>query len=246
MKRSTLKFPTAALALTAALAACDLEMTAPPEPSFAGGNGAPSGAHYNLNIIGVAKNKTADLSGNNGHRIFVQLYGGESATSLNGKQWSQVSKENKILLSPGTSFQVTDANGTDSNGAAFTLPADVSTTYAVYARALGKPGGSSTMTTCAVDPTTGEIFCSDEHLVSLRTKGKSTFTNVSQELLTANITVDPDLNPDLATCLGLTLTDGDDPATAVRVNLFNPCLEDYFWNYHNNGLKLLQLRFYPI
>jgi hypothetical protein len=246
MTRSFRKFSLTTLALTAALAACETQDPTAPSPSFATGNGAPSGAHYGLNLIGVPKNKTADMTGNNGHRIFVQLYGGEDATSLNGRQWSDVSKQNKILLSPGTDFQVTDANATDNNGAAFTLPADVSTTYAVYARALGKPGGTSTMTTCAVDPTTGEIFCSDEHVVSLRTKGKSTFTNVSQELLTANITVDPDLNPDLATCLGLSVTDGDDPATAVRVNLFNPCLESYFWNYQNNGLKLLQLRFYAL
>ena len=39
------------------------------------GNGAPKGSHYNLNIIGVKKGKTADMSGNNGHRIFVNLEG---------------------------------------------------------------------------------------------------------------------------------------------------------------------------
>jgi hypothetical protein len=26
--------------------------------------------------------------------------------------------------------------------------------------------------------------------------------------------------------------------------LFDRCFENYFWNYDNNGLKLLQLRFY--
>jgi hypothetical protein len=30
----------------------------------------------------------------------------------------------------------------------------------------------------------------------------------------------------------------------VVVGLFNNCLQDYFWNYENHGLKLLQLRFY--
>lgn len=35
------------------------------------GNGAPSGAHYNLNIIGVPKTKTSDMTGNQGRRIFV-------------------------------------------------------------------------------------------------------------------------------------------------------------------------------
>jgi hypothetical protein len=28
------------------------------------------------------------------------------------------------------------------------------------------------------------------------------------------------------------------------VSLFNSCFQNYFWNYDNNGLKLLQLRFY--
>ena len=28
--------------------------------------------------------------------------------------------------------------------------------------------------------------------------------------------------------------------------LFDNALEDYFWSYDNNGLKLLQLRFYPV
>ena len=39
------------------------------------GNGAPSGAHYNLNIIGVPKDKTADMTDGSGHRIFVKLEG---------------------------------------------------------------------------------------------------------------------------------------------------------------------------
>src|SRR3989344_3255891 len=68
------------------------------------GNGAPSGAHYNLNLIGVPKNKTADMTGNNGRRIFVPLEG-----------------KTRILLTEGD-FQVLDANGTDANGASFQLP----------------------------------------------------------------------------------------------------------------------------
>jgi len=59
------------------------------------GNGAPSGAHYNLNIIGVQKNKTVDMTGNSGHRIFVPLWGNA-----------------KILLTEGD-YAVLDANGTD-------------------------------------------------------------------------------------------------------------------------------------
>ena len=177
------------------------------------GNGSPSGAHYNLNIIGVPKGKTADMTGDNGHRIFVSLTG-----------------KTNILLSQGD-FQVLDANGTDGS-ASFQLPNpdpdnDGVTVYSVFARALGKPGGSSTTTTCATDPITGELFCSIFSLVEVRDKGKSTFTNVSKELLF----VFADLNGD---------------GIVERFPLFDSALQNYFWEYDNNGLKLLQLRFYQV
>ena len=58
----------------ATLSACDSATTSPglrPSSPLASvsstGNGAPSGAHYNLNIIGVAKGKSPDHGGNGGH-----------------------------------------------------------------------------------------------------------------------------------------------------------------------------------
>jgi len=214
------------------------------------GNGAPSGAHYNLNIIGVPKDKTATMTTGDGHRIFVQLWGGEDAVSLNGKLSNQLLKVNKIFLQPapaGESFQVLDANATDANGALFQLPADVSATWTVWGRALGTPGGKANMTTCAttagLDGILGtaddEVICSMGTLSLDRTKGKQTFTNVSGDLLFMTITVDPTTNASLATCLGVTST------STVTVSLFNGCLQNYFWNYDNQGLRLLQLRFYP-
>src|SRR5689334_15021270 len=119
---------TVGLALAAALALFTVANV-----SAATGNGAPSGAHYNLNIIGVPKDKSADMTGDNGHRIFVKLGG-----------------NTKINLAEGDTFQVLDANGTDGS-ASFQLPDpdpdnDGVTAYSVYARALGKPGGSSVTT----------------------------------------------------------------------------------------------------
>jgi len=38
----------------------------------------------------------------------------------------------------------------------------------------------------------------------------------------------------------------DSTGATVTVSLFDPALQDYFWNYDNNGLRLAQLRFYPI
>jgi hypothetical protein len=43
----------------------------------------------------------------------------------------------------------------------------------------------------------------------------------------------------LATCLGVTA------AQTVTLPLLNGCLQNFFWNYQNNGLTLFQLRFYP-
>ena len=189
------------------------------------GNGAPSGAHYNLNIIGVDKGKTADMTGNMGHRIFVKLEG-----------------KTKINLGEGE-FQVLDANGTDRDGASFQLPSDVATTYAVYARPLGKPGTGATMTTCAEDPDTGDVFCSTDRYVAVRDTGKSSFTNVSKELLTLTITVLEAENPELYACLGGKV---GDVSITTTVDLFDACLENYFWEYDNNGLRVLQLRFYAM
>jgi hypothetical protein len=179
------------------------------------GNGAPSGAHYGLNIIGVPKGKSADMNNNDGHRIFVPL----SGTA-------------KILLSQGDTFNVLDANGTDGDGAKFQLPNpdpdnDGITTYSVFARALGKPGGAASIVTCAIDTVTGEEVCSTSNYVAVRDKGKSSFTNVSKQLLY--------IYADL---------DGD--GTDERYPLFDDRLEGYFWEYDNNGLKLLQLRFYEV
>lgn len=177
------------------------------------GNGSPSGSHFNLNIIGVPKGKSASMTGSLGRRIFVPLEG-----------------KTKILLSQGD-FQVLDANGTDGS-ASFQLPNpdpenDGITTYSVYARALGKPGGQSKATPCATDPVTGEVYCSTKSVVSVRTKGKSSFSDVSSSLLYLYVDLDGD-------------------GQTERYNLFNSALEDYYWDYDNQGLRLLQLRFYPI
>jgi hypothetical protein len=104
----------------------------------------------------------------------------------------------------------------------------------------------ATATTCATvgvtDPVTGvvtqEVECSLATLTITRTKNAK-FQNVSADLLFMSIAVDPTTNAALAACLGVTT------ATTVTVPLFNGCLQNFFWNYQNNGLELLQLRFYP-
>lgn len=184
------------------------------------GNGAPSGSHYNLNIIGVAKEKNPDMNGGDGHRIFVGL-GSRKAEPVS----------TKIMLSQSTdgTFKVLDANGTDGS-AKFQLPAPG--TYSIWARPLGKPGGSSQITTCATDPITLEELCSTSNEVFIRDTGKSSFRDVTTTLTT--IDLDSSLTEIITAC------------GATTVNLFDPCLEGYFWSYDNNGLRILQLRFYPV
>ena len=203
MKRTTILVVALSLLLAAAA----------PGTVYAG-NGAPSGPHYNLNIIGVPKVKGADMTNTDGHRIFVPLLG-----------------STKILLYEGADFQVLDANGTDGS-AAFQLPNpdpanNGVTEYSVWARALGKPGGSSKTTTCAVDSVTLETWCSIYSMVLVRGTGKSSFTNVSKELLY----IYADLNGD---------------GTVERYPVFDKALQGYFWAYDNGGLKLAQLRFYEV
>lgn len=189
------------------------------------GNEAPNGAHYNLNIIGVQKDKTADMSGNNGHRIFVKLWG-----------------KSKINLIEGDDFQVLDANGTDQDGAAFQLPnpdpdGDGTTRYSIWARPLGTPGGSAKISLCAdADLTDGYVeVCTADPLVVTSSKGPSKFKDVTKQLLTILVVSDIDV-----------YGDGSKIIKAGRYTIFDDTFEDYFWDYDNEGLKLLQLRFYPV
>jgi len=192
------------------------------------GNGAPSGPHFNLNILGKEQCPSDPMTNGNGGVIFVLLNGGDAATNLNGKLSSNISKVNKIFLQPSPdnqTFDVIDGNACDANGALFELP-NPSVGYTIWARALGTPGGSADVTTCATDPTTGEVVCSTLNVLLVRTKGKQQFANVTTQLTTITFI---------------------SPATGqpVTLSLFDPNLAGFFWNYQNNGLRLAQLRFYP-
>jgi hypothetical protein len=192
------------------------------------------------------------MTGNNGRRIFVPLVG-----------------KTKIYLEEGD-YAVLDANATDGEGR-FQLPdpgldahlvgdpgdADVESAYSVFIRPLGKPGGLATITTCAelldiefggllpggakqvVNRADGDAYCSIEQVGSeilTRGKGKSSFTNVTAELLTIVFEVWVDLNDDGLVDEGETFL--------VRVPLFDELIENEYWEYDNNGLRLAQIRFY--
>jgi hypothetical protein len=228
-----------------ALTACSSETTspeanwntAPALGTASTGNGAPSGAHYTLNIIGVPKDKSPDFTGGNGHRIFVDL--GRTGEAAN----------TRINLSEGD-FGVTDANGTDG-AAGFRLPnsdpdLDGTTSYSVYVRALGKPDRKASMQSCYEDATgtwcavdfTGGV----EPITIGRTKGGAgKFVNVSKDLLFVDFC--------MAWTAGLdgVLGTSDDVCTEIdQIPLFSNVDLSYYWSYDNEGLKLAQLRFYEV
>ena len=216
------------------------------------GNGAPQGAHdYQLNIIGTS-DKNPDMTGNNGARIFVDL-NGESRIALTEGPFA-------VTDANGTDgwagFQLPKP-GLDAFIVGDPGDPDVESEYSVFIRPLGKPGGWATITTCAdlldstfggllsgseirvlnrIDDVTG-AYCSIEQVgadILMRKSGKSSFTNVTAQLLTMVFSVEID-------------TDGDgtvDETFLVRVPIFDEALENEYWLYDNHGLRLAQVRFY--
>lgn len=134
----------------------------------------------------------------------------------------------QINLQEGDTFQVLDPDCVNDPPAAFQLPnpcADDTCTqfaYSVYARALTP--GAANMSSCYTDQTTGDTFCATGLMVvSLNKVTPPKFANVSKQLLSV--------------C---------DATTGKTIPLFSNKNFDYFWQYDNQGLRLAQLRFYPI
>jgi hypothetical protein len=205
-------------------------------PALAG-NGAPSGSHYSLNIIGVENPKTADMTSSNRHTIFVALGKGGTSTSY-------------IYLRQGP-YKVCDGNAFDPawscqgtrvgtrNGAVFQLPSNYSgcdvnnpddpcwdspTTYEIWLRGLGSPSGSAEMTTCREAKSDGTLECSTETVDIYK---DTKFRNETKKLTTVCLSTDAD------------------PACEVRQGIFYDPLYEYLWEYANSGLRLAQLRIYP-
>jgi len=192
----------------------------------------PNGSHYNLSLLGKTTCSKNDLTGSNRHTIQVLLFFSDVDGGILA---SQINKKNKIFLTPGTTFKVWDGNACDSNGALFEMPSNVATAWEVWLKELGKPGGTGDIVLCATDindpttPTDDEIVCSTQNLLLARDTGKPSYRNVTQELLTF--------------CID---TDGTGNTCDTRLNVFDNALQDWFWDFDNNGLRNVQLRFYPV
>jgi hypothetical protein len=153
-----------------------------------------------------------------------------------GSLFTSIDKTNKIFLMPGTDFSVADGNACDGDGAIVDLPSNVSTTYEVFVRLVGQPNSKIDVSTCAVDTTgvltgtAGAVLCSTDNFVKTRMtgKGEPSFTNATSQLLFIT-------NPLLGTVCG-----------GGKCSLFDPNLQDFFWNWTTQGRPNAQLWFVPV
>ncbi len=164
--------------------------------ALAKGNGLPqvnmSGA-FLLNVHAVDNCPTASYDGSNRSTIVVQgLTAADfaAAVTAHGNHLPDLSDKNDIWLTSNDSadsFVVEDGNACDADGALFSMPELVATTYDVFIRLVGKPGTQANPVLCAndiyTDAVTGDYYC-NTGTVRTRTSGQSVFVNVNDELLT--------------------------------------------------------------
>jgi len=185
------------------------------------------GPHYNLNIIGVPKGKTADMTGSHRHTVFVPL---DTSGMIDGNV--------KIYFEAGDEFLVTDGNATDGSATIQVPHGDPGTVcYDVFAVGLGTPGGSAHVDANVLfDETTHDaLLALDEVSFNVNRSGKKpSRQNISNVFRVSGCI---DLN-DSGVC-----DQGDEFFNNEWVFNVDQLLS-YWWDYDNNGLKLMQIRFY--
>lgn len=175
-----------------------------------------NGPHYNLNII--AKDKHADVGDSSGHTMFVKDDG-----------------KTKIIMTqdPDGEFYVVDRNGLDGR-AEFNIAPGY---YNVYAIARGKPGGKVNITSWGnfTDEVDGTKLILLGTVNLNRTKGKPESVNINELFYV-----------DVELC-----TSVDENGVCNESVVYDDYwvfdideLLEYYWDYDNDGLKLLQVRFY--
>ncbi len=151
------------LASTALIA---ILFVAAPAVQAGNGNGAPTGPHYNLNIIGQKATNCPATDSSGGNVIFVALKGNSN-----------------IYLVNGSTYQVLDNNACSDKKASFQLPGPG--TYTIWARVEGTPGGSGNLNTCATDPVTNSTICSTGTTLTIGTRDHGNkFQDVTTQLTT--------------------------------------------------------------
>jgi uncharacterized lipoprotein NlpE involved in copper resistance len=177
------------------------------------------GEHYNLNIIGVkVSDQIKEVGDSMGHTMFVKL---------NGKTRIMMTQD------AGGIFEVVDRNGLDGLTRFNIAPGH----YNVYARALGKPNGNVHIQANGTfnDSVNGETLVMLGYVDITRSTGKPQSLNINSLFYV-----------DVSVCTAS--LDG----VCIEMTTYNdtwvfdiPELLSYYWDYDNNELKLLQVRFYP-
>ena len=198
---------------------------------------------FKLQVIAYDKDHcpAGDFIGSNRHQIAVaaDFFAGELTHNQANTLQRDIIRNNTILLIAGPDFEVLDGNAcsdvdskSKSAAAALQLPEDVSISYLVFVRLVGAHDTGIGVTTCAVDdqgtPTEDDdvVVCSSGSLVLLRfKKDVPKFIDATAELLTIS---------------GVDFGGGP-----VTVSLFDPRLEDFFWQWNTKGKAHAQLVFIP-
>jgi hypothetical protein len=237
------------------------------------GNGAPPGAHFDLNIIGVKSGNYPCNEASGGNVIFVPL---NTAGLVDTGKRSAVD----IFLSAGPDFAVLADEALGQPGcqsASFQLPlivinCGVTTTDSTTTTLTS---GCTTSSTTVSGTTTIEVGGLLAYEVFARVEGtpggSGNITTCGQSITTTSgtttttttcsigewvggkahgkqlfINVTPQLT---SVCFNPTTTVSGTVSTISStvscVPIFSPQFQNYFWSYDNQGNKLLQLRFYP-
>jgi len=136
----------------------------------------------------------------------------------------------------GDEFRVLDGNATDRDGATIQMPHayDGSACYDVYATAPGKPGGMAHIEADIILDDTALLSLDQVEFTAVRSNGRPVSQDISDIFRVSG-------------CVDLNASGVCDSGDNFISNewLFN--IEEvvsYWWNWTNNGLKLLQVRFY--
>ena len=183
-----------------------------------------NGPHYNLNLVGKDKAMPGDYDNPDRHTMFVPetTDGFITPNELPGIT---------IWMQRGPEFAVIDGNATDGEGRFQLGPGK----YAVYICSKGKPGGDTYIAGWVqyTDPTgtlyyylkVGEITVTrkwqDAHDLFWVTDAEDSLGLITQETWVFDY---------------LSLINGTDSYENAA----------YFWQFDNNGNKLIQVRFYPL
>lgn len=236
------------------------------DDSYYAGNGAPSGPHYNVNIIGHPKGNDAtvdDVLGGNaansgGSALFIPLRTTKSpgiketfCTDDDGVQTEFVDEDGptfttmepdgktRIYFTPGDKFQIVDRDATDGS-AEIIIPVDESdwVTVDLYVRVLGKPGGCAEILGYAFEDGGGANPVDLWWYSGTIKLDRETGKSVFEKA-TDIFEVD------------YCLVEGDGAEgwqciehSETSMSVFSDVFSEYFWEVNNYNTRLIQMRFY--